>query len=62
MKKLTCYRCGCYLGEMEKGRLHRRAALLCEACFNLVHTNPLSQLFNMFSMDNGPLKKQVPEE
>lgn len=62
MKKFLCHKCGCYLGEMEKGRVHKKAVLLCGTCLDLLYNNQLSQLFNIFGITHGPFKKQVPEE
>ncbi len=33
MKKLYCKKCFCFLGEMEKGKLHKKAILLCDGCW-----------------------------
>ena len=33
MKTLTCHRCSCYLGEIEKGKLKHGSIVLCSDCF-----------------------------
>ena len=33
MKKLLCHCCNCYLGEIAKGKLHKKARVLCGACY-----------------------------
>lgn len=32
MKELRCLKCNVYLGEMEKGKIHKKAAILCTEC------------------------------
>jgi hypothetical protein len=32
MKELRCLKCDVYLGEMEKGKIHKKAVILCTEC------------------------------
>jgi hypothetical protein len=32
MKEFKCYKCGIYLGEMEKGKIKNGAVLICKEC------------------------------
>lgn len=32
--KLECKRCGCYLGELELGKIHKKAVMLCHTCMD----------------------------
>ena len=32
MKTLFCDKCNEYLGEIERGKIHKRARILCEGC------------------------------
>ena len=32
MKEFKCHRCNKYLGEMSKGKFHKNAVALCDAC------------------------------
>ena len=32
MKELRCFRCGAYLGEIEKGKIKKQVALVCHEC------------------------------
>jgi hypothetical protein len=32
MKTLNCFKCNAYLGEIEKGKIERKAKLLCGKC------------------------------
>lgn len=34
MKELRCKICNTFLGSMEKGKLHKSAAILCKDCFD----------------------------
>ena len=34
MKELRCKICNVYLGNIEKGKLHKSAAILCNGCFD----------------------------
>lgn len=38
MKKLVCNECKRVLGEMEKGKIHKRAVILCEDCMAKYNT------------------------
>ena len=38
MKELKCSICGKYLGEMEKGKIHLNASILCEKCMKSYET------------------------
>lgn len=37
MKELKCHKCGCYLGDIEKGKIKNGAVLLCRGCFKLMN-------------------------
>ena len=32
-KSLTCIKCGIFLGELNKGKIHLKAVLLCNCCW-----------------------------
>jgi hypothetical protein len=32
MKEFRCLKCNVYLGEMEKGKIHKKAVILCTEC------------------------------
>ena len=38
MKKFECIRCHKYLGEMEKGKIHKEASILCNECMKFYKT------------------------
>jgi len=38
MKNFKCSRCGKYLGEMSKGKLHKNAIILCDRCNKFYET------------------------
>jgi len=38
MKEFKCKRCGKYLGEMSKGKLHKDAIILCNKCKDFYET------------------------
>ncbi len=52
MKKLTCKVCGCYLGEIDKGRIRKDAVVLCEYCYSVTD---LKSAADLFESDDNPL-------
>lgn len=38
MKEFKCGECGKYLGEMEKGKIHKKTTVLCEKCMKAYKT------------------------
>jgi len=37
-RDFKCSRCGCYLGELIKGKIKKNTALLCEECMDFYKT------------------------
>ena len=38
MKKFECVKCHKYLGEMDKGKIHKEAFILCDKCMKFYKT------------------------
>lgn len=38
MKTFKCHKCDTFLGEMETGKIHKKAILLCDKCMDYYKT------------------------
>ena len=56
MKEFKCHKCGCYLGEMEKGKLKKGSCLLCTECYESYKT-----FESLCNLKHGNNKVEMPE-